>query len=353
MATLKDIAKKASVSQATVSRVLNRDDTISVSEETKANIFKVAEELGYRTIVQRYGEIPETKKTLHMGVAQMLEPQEQLEDIYYLMMNNILEEECFREQCTLSTLLRNRDGVFEKTNKEDLDGIYAIGRFTKEETRNLRTYTKNIVFIDSSPDELMYYSIVPNYHQAVRITLRYLLEKGHRKIAYIGGTNTFGDTKQMQMDDRFYYYKTTLLNKGLYSDSLIIDCEMKPKDGYIKMKEYLSRCSVLPTAAFIASDVVAAGALRALKEYNISIPGDISIITFNNTTLSEFANPPLTSIAVHMRESVKEAIRCMDRQRSGSGMPVKIVVPCRLVERESVKSLPETGADYNSSAKAE
>jgi len=336
MATLKDIAERANVSQATVSRVLNRDDTISVSDITKANIFKIAKELGYKTIVQRYGEEVEEKEMLHMGVAQMFEPQEQLEDVYYLMMKNILEEECFREQWTLNPLLRNKKGIFEKTNKEDLDGIYAIGRFTKEEIQNLREYSDHLVFIDSSPDELTYYSIVPNYHQAIRISLKYLLEKGHKRIAYVGSTHTLGDTKQMQMDDRFYYYKTTLINKNLYQEDLVIDCRMKPKDGYEKMKQYIEQHPQLPTAAFIASDAVAAGVLKALQEQKIQIPKDISIITFNNTSLTEFSNPPLTSIAVHMRESVREAILCMKRQRSGSYLPLKIVVPCKLIQRESV-----------------
>lgn len=336
MATLKDIANKANVSQATVSRVLNHDNTISVSDNTKANIFKIADEMGYKTIVQRYGEETWEKETLHMGVAQMLEPYEQLEDIYYLMLKNILEEECFRRQWTLSPLLRNTEGIFEKTNKEKLDGIFAIGRFTKEEINNLRQYTEHLVFIDSSPDEVKYYSIVPNYHQALRITFQYLFGKGHKKIAYIGGTHTFGDTKQIQMDARFYYYRTTLVNKGLYSEDFIVDCEMNSRDSYIQMVKYLGKCKELPTAAFIASDAVAGGVLKALQERGIKVPGDISIITFNNTSFSEFANPPLTSVAVHMRESVCEAVLCMKRQRGGPHMPVKIVVPCSLVKRESV-----------------
>lgn len=339
MATLKDIAIKANVSQATVSRVLNHDNTISVSNDTKNNIFKIADELGYKTIVQRYGEEPVEKKALHMGVAQMFEPQELLEDIYYLMMKNILEEECFREHCTLSPLLRNSKGIFEKTNKDDLDGIYAIGRFTKEEIQNLRQYTEHIVFIDSSPDESKYYSIVPNYHQAIRITLQYLLGKGHKKIAYIGSIYTFGNTKQMQMDDRFYYFRTHLMNRGLYYEDLVINCLMNSKDGYDKMKQYLAGTHHLPTAAFIASDTVATGVIKALQEQQIRIPEDLSIITFNNTRLSEFSTPPLTSIAVHMRESIKEAVLCMDRQLKGTYMPVKIVIPCNLVQRESVTQI--------------
>ncbi len=339
MATLKDIAALANVSLATVSRVLNHDDTISVSDNTRTNIFKIANELGYKTVVQRYGTMPEAKETLHMGVAQMFEHQELLDDIYYMMMKYILEEECFKRQTVLSPLLRNEQGMFEKTAPEDLDGIYAIGRFTEKEVQSLQQYTENIVFIDSSPDELKYYSIVPNYHQALRLALQYLRGKGHREIAYIGGTHSFGDTKQMQMDDRYYYYRTHLMNRNLFCEDFVVDCQMNPKDGYDKMNRYLEQQNHLPTAAFIASDAVAPGVLKALQEHQVHIPGDISIITFNNTSLSEFATPPLTSIAVPMRESVREAILCMDRQRKGGSIPIKIVIPCNLVQRESVAAI--------------
>ncbi|MDE7243485.1 MAG: LacI family DNA-binding transcriptional regulator, partial [Oscillospiraceae bacterium] len=75
MATLKDIAAQANVSLATVSRVLNHDDTISVSDNTKSNIFRIADELGYKTVVQRYGTEVAVKNTrkevLHVGVVQM------------------------------------------------------------------------------------------------------------------------------------------------------------------------------------------------------------------------------------------------------------------------------------------
>ncbi|MDE7418466.1 MAG: LacI family DNA-binding transcriptional regulator [Lachnospiraceae bacterium] len=343
MATLKDIAAQANVSLATVSRVLNHDDTISVSDNTRSNIFRIADELGYKTVVQRYGtglaEKDTPKEALHMGVVQMFEHQELLDDIYYMMMKYVLEEECFKRQSVLSPLLRNAKGMFEKTAGEELDGIYAIGRFTEEEIQSLRQYTENIVFIDSSPDELKYYSIVPNYHQALRLALQYLLGKGHREIAYIGGTHSFGDTKQMQMDDRYYYYRTHLINRNLFYEDFVIDCQMNPKDGYDKMKLYLDRQGHLPTAAFIASDAVAPGVLKALQEHQIRVPEDMSIVTFNNTSLSEFATPPLTSIAVPLRESVREAILCMDRQRKGSTMPVKIVIPCNLVQRESVAAI--------------
>ena len=142
MATLKDIAKKTKVSQSTVSRVLNRDSSLSVSDETRERIFKAASELGYKTVGQRYGDDAFSNKRI--GIAQMFELKELLEDIYYLIMKNILEEECFSKQINTVTLFRNGDRKFIKNDDEKLDGIIAIGRFTPEEIEGFKDW----MFID-------------------------------------------------------------------------------------------------------------------------------------------------------------------------------------------------------------
>ncbi len=338
MATLKDIAAHVGVSQATVSRVLNGDATISVAEETREKIYQTAVQLGYKTIRQRYYNQSE-KKILKIGIAQMFEAEELKEDIYYSMMKNILEEECFENQWQTITLFRNHERVFKMNTDEELDGIFAIGRFTEKEIQNFREYTDNIVFIDSSPNELKYFSIVPNYHLAVRLALNYFREKGHKKIAYVGGVYSFGNTKEVIMDDRFYYYRVSMLNAQNFDENLVIDCNhMKPQEGYESIIQYLNTHKDIPTAMFIASDAVAPGVIRALNEKGIRIPEDISIITFNNTSLSAFSTPPLSSIEVFMRENVKAALLSMELTREGGHCPKKIVVPCNLVERDSVKN---------------
>jgi len=332
------------VSQATVSRVLNKDATLSVSAETREKILRTAAELGYRTVSQRYTE-EETGEAAQpqvcIGIAQMFELKEQMEDIYYLVMKNILEEECFACRWGTVTMFRNEERRFVKNDDRKLDGIIAIGRFTGEEIESFHAYTDNVVFIDSSPDELKYYSIVPNYHMAVRRALACFREKGHDRIAYLGSTHTFGDRKELMEDARYYYYKTALVNNGTFESSLVIDCEMNARSGYEKMKAFLQGNDRLPSALFVASDVVAPGLINALQEAGLRIPEDISVITFNNTSLSEFANPPLASIEVFMRENAKAALLCMRLLWEGAQCPKKIVIPCDLVMRGSVRDRNE------------
>lgn len=337
MATLKDIAKKTKVSQSTVSRVLNRDSSLSVSDETREKIFKVASELGYKTVGQRYND--EVFANKRIGIAQMFEFKEQFEDIYYLLMKNILEEECFSRHINTVTLFRNNERKFIKNDDEKLDGIIAVGRFTTDEIESLKKYTNNIVFIDFSPDEQKYHSIIPNYHLAVRIAINEFINKGHSDIAFMGSCYTFGDTKEITLDPRFYYYKNSMIDRKIFNEKYVIDCEMNSQSGYEKMKEYIKTGQKMPTAIFITSDTIAPGVLKALQEENISVPQDISIITFNNTSLSEFSNPPLTSIEVYMRENVKASLLCFDQLWSGESHTKKIVISCELIDRGSVKNI--------------
>lgn len=336
MATLKDIADSVGVSQATVSRVLNRDLTLNVTNETKEKIFKAAEKLGYKPTVRKAAKKSKAASSIRIGIAQMFEVEEQLEDIYYFIMKNDLEEECFKNNISCVTMYRNGEKKFVTNENTSLDAIVAIGRFTPEEINSFYDYTENIVFLDSSPDELKYYSIIPNYHLGVRRALDCLINARHKKIAYAGSVYTFGNTKQPELDPRFYYYKAIMSEHGFFDESLVIDCEMKAQSGFEKMAQYLSAGKEIPTAIYIASDTVAPGILNALHKFSLKVPDDISIITFNNTSLSEFATPPLSSTEVFIRENVKSAVLCVKLLMSDDTSPKKIVVPCELIERGSV-----------------
>ena len=347
MATLKEIAGIAGVSQATVSRVLNQDPSLSVTEETRNRVLQTARELGYQTVQQRYqtlrapeggdGQKQQGVSERRIGVAQMFEMQQLLEDIYYMILKNMLDEICFEKKWTTVMLFRNDQGHFVKNDDLPLDGIVAIGRFTQGEIEDFHRYTGNIVFLDSSPDEEKYCSIVPNYQLAVRQVLDCFWRNGYERIAYLGSVYTFGATKQLSVDQRFYYYKNSLLARECYDADLVIDCEMNSAGSYAAMKTFLESGKRPPDAIFAASDVVAPGLLKVLREYGIQVPRDMGIITFNNTSLSQLAEPPLTSVEVFLRENADAAVLCMELLWQEKIHPKQIIISCKLEERDSVR----------------
>jgi len=341
MATLKDVAQRAEVSQATVSRILNRDATLSVTEETRKRVFEAAAALNYQKT-----RLPEEKKNrsaeggrkIRIGVAQMFEARELQEDVYYLALKSVLDEECFAHQWTTVPLFRSGEERFVKRDELPLDGIFGIGRFTPQEIASFHTYTDNIVFLDSDPDPMRYYSIQPNYHMAVQLALGHLRERGHTRVAFVGSVNTFGHRKELTMDPRFYYYRAGQFNRDCYDQSLVLDCPMNARGGYQAVSEYLKTHGGVPEAMFVSSDTIVPGLMKALRECRVRVPEDVSIVTFNNTILSEFSDPPLTSIEVYMGENARAAVYCMELLWRGDVLGKRIVVPCGLVERDSVRS---------------
>ena len=147
---------------------------------------------------------------------------------------------------------------------------------------------------------------------------------------------TFGATKNLTVDPRFYYYKNSLLERSLFDPDLVIDCEMNSASSYTAMNEYLRQGKPVPEAIFAASDVVAPGLLKALREHGISIPEQVGVITFNNTSLSQFSEPPLSSVDVFLRENAEAAVFCMELLWQKKTHPKQIIISCRLEERGSV-----------------
>ena len=340
MATLKDIALKAGVSQSTVSRILNNDQTLNVTDETRKKVLEVAQKLNYRSLSQRYNREnsqSEERKNVCIGVAQMLQMEELQEDIYYLLIKNILDSECFEKGWTTVPLYRNEKGHFGAGRDIELNGIIAIGRFTKEEVKDFHYYTKNIVFIDSAPNEMMYYSILPNYHMAVRNALDYFVEMGHKKIAYVGAVNTYNYQKKLTRDARFYYYRNSEIIRETFDNDCVIDSEMNPRSAYKSMTKYLEIHGKPPEAMLLSSDVIVPGVIKALTEHEFVVPRDTSIIVFNNTSISGNCNPPLDAIETYIQETVKAAILCIEQLWVGQNIPKKVVIPCSLVKRGSVK----------------
>lgn len=349
MATLKDIAHIAQVSQATVSRVLNQDPSLNVTDETRRKIWEAAEELGYQTVRQRYYSIQngdreanvetQGKVERRIGIAQMFEKQQLLEDIYYLRLKNVLDEVCFERKWATVTLFRDCQGHFTKNDDLPLDGIVAIGRFTQDEITDFHRFTENIVFLDSSPDEERYCSIVPNYHLAIRQALNCFWQHGYRHVAYLGSVYTYGDMKQLAMDPRFYYYKNSLLERGLFDPNIVIDCEMNSTSSYEVMRKYMESGKELPDAIFAASDAVAPGLMKVLHEHGIQVPEQMGIITFNNTNFSQFSEPPLSSIEVYMHENAEATAFCMELLWRKLTHPKKIIISCSLEVRDSVRQV--------------
>lgn len=333
MTTIKEIAKTAGVSPATVSRVLNQDSSLNVSEDTRKKIQEVAEELGYKTLRQRTKNIFNRVK---IGVIHWYSQNEELGDPYYLLIAMGIEKECFSKNIEMVTVFKNGDRYIT-SELHNLDGVVAIGKFSKEDVEEFSAYSKNIVFVDFSPDDKKHDAVVVDFRMALQEVMEYLYSRGHQRIGYIGGIEYVGKHRELIEDERLTTYQEFMRKHDKYDESLVHLGRFTSEDGHNLMKAAIEAGS-LPTAFFIASDSMAIGAIQALYEANIHVPSDISIISFNDIPTSRFLVPSLSTVKVYTEFMGATAVQLLlERINEGREIPKKVIIPSELVIRESCK----------------
>lgn len=329
MATIKEIADKAGVSIATVSRVLNQDETLNALEETKQRVFEVAKELDYELKAQK-----KRKKKLRIGVFYSYSPQEELDDPYYLCIRLAIERE-LEDMGYKKQIVACSDSL---ESIASVDGVICTGTFSESMVETMRTWNKPIVFIDGSPDPKEFDSIVVDYKVAVLDALDHLISKGHTKIGYIGCIEKDLDGTIIE-DQRTNIYTEYMKKKNLYKPEYVKIGEFYPKYGYQLLKELYEEGN-MPTAMFAITDSIAVGCYRAAYELGLRIPDDLSIVGFNDIPTAKYMTPPLTTIRLYMDFIGEQAVRMIsERLTSERELSMKIVVPTKLKERSSVAEI--------------
>lgn len=348
MSTLKELSEKTGYSSATISRILNGDPTLSVTEETRRIVLEEAGRMNYIATRSKRGRT--LKKTFRVAVAEERTPVEQLDDPYYLYLSNYIRQGCQDKNYTYIPLERRGD-TFSSRGADNLNGVVAIGMFTPAQVDQLSTLSSNVVFVDTSPMESLFDSVVPGYELGIALAVEHLLELKHRRIGFIGPEFTHNSRRQMVPEVRRQTYVQIMKTQNIFDPKLLVECStnrlMEVEPAKEAMRDFLKSGIPLPTALICVNEECAIGAAAVLKENGISIPADISIISFNDTPRSALVDPPLTSISAHVEEMSRVALRLLaERARIGDSEPVrtrplKVIVPPSLVIRESTCAAKE------------
>lgn len=338
MATLKELSERTGYSITTISRVLNGDVTLSVPEEVRRKILEEAGKTNYHETRSRKGRTP--KSHLRVGLAETLTPAQQLNDPYYLYLSNYIKQGCIDKRYTCIHLESRGEGYI-LPRSEKLDGIIAIGLFTNTQIDSLSNLSKNIVFVDSSPFESRFDSVVLGYELGLSLALDHLMELGHTRIGYVGQLYKYSDRRQDELEIRRKLFNRLMMERNLYDPELIINCNMDIESAIEAWKEHLKLGKPLPSAVFCANEENAVGTLRQLQQEGYSIPKDISVVSFNDTPRSALISPSLTSVSVNTSEMANTALRMLAERARISGrepirtLPLKVIVPPAIVIRES------------------
>lgn len=330
MANLKDIAEKAGVSIATVSRVLNDDKTLYVGVEKKELILKVADELDYQTPRNRNKRNKKYKKNILVVCRYSLESE--VEDPFFLSMRVNVEKFLSQDFETVTTI--NTFDEAKKVLKHNIDGIIVIGKLLSDQIDYLYDFTEKIVFIDSIPEKRIGDSVFIDYEYAVKTALKYFVDtKKYSNIGFIGGEIKYGGTTMIGVNRR-NTFELFMKERKIFNENNIYIGQFNSTSGYELMNAAIKKGN-LPDAFFVSSDSLAIGVLKALHESGYKVPEDVSVIGFNDISTAKFTFPALSTVRVHIEFMAKTAVELLVEQFKGRKIYKFVAIPTELVLRES------------------
>lgn len=327
MATLKDIAKLAGVSSASVSRILNGDPTLNVPMETRQRVFDAAKELGYQKKKRKFDD-----HMMTIGIIQWFSPIQETEDPYYLSIRQGVEEFCFQHKIAIKRAFRT--DVDYLVSLEGIDGLVCIGKYSQEDMETFRQLCPNLIYLDMNIDPIHECCIVLDFKNAMKSVIDYLYQLNHHSLGYLGGKEYTGSV--LYPDVRKKYFMRFCEEKNIQYQDYMMEDAFSTESGFMMMNE-LIRQKKIPSAIFAASDPIGIGALRALNQNGIRVPQDIAVIGFDNINTANYTTPPLTTIFAPTFDMGYMGARMIyDAFRRNENIsPIRIQMPCFLIERES------------------
>jgi len=328
--TVKDIAEKTGLHYSTVSRALR--DYSDINEKTKRKVLMAARELNYTPNTIAQGLKSRTTKQVGIIIPEIdnnffSRAVSQIEKVIYdhgfvpiVLQTNESPE---REVLNIDSMLSNR-----------IAGLIISVSENTEETDHLLKLTKNnipLVLLDRVIKTEAANKVISNEKQGAKEGVEYLISKGHKRIAHFAGPEHSKISRQ-KMEG---YIEALKENSRRIEDDLIIFGDLKEESGYQAMDELLNK-DIIPDAIFTVNDLVANGAIKRIREEELSIPQDIAILGFSNNDISQYFDPPLTTIEKFPGKMGKVAAEILVNQIGQEEISTKTeVLPTKLIIRKS------------------
>lgn len=254
----------------------------------RERLFATAEKIGYKKKVI-YPKIE------NVALLYFTDNEDELEDVFY----RGVREEVIKQAKKMNIRLQiydRRDGM--SVIPRDLNAFIAVGWLTRKEINQLYKICPRGVFIGTSPDEKLFDAVRPNMDSFVTQMVDYFVEKGHKKIGFIGGSDRNIDTGKPSMDIREWSFRQSVAYYHCLEEEYILISEKFTVDEGYRMGKELLKKSSLPTALCIASDTLAVGVLQALNEKGIQVPEQMALFSINDVNIAKYLSPPLTTIHI-------------------------------------------------------
>ncbi len=330
MASIRDVAKKAGVSITTVSRALNNYD--DVSQETKKRILEISRELHYSPNASARNLASKQSRIIGFLFSDVKETDMNGNIIFRLLKG--AQSACDEQDYDLEILFTNMEKQKKKTledlcRERNLGGIVLYGfKSTDTYNRELADLTIPCVGIDMEKAPV---TVCTNNDQAVEEIIRVFAEKGKRRIGMINGS----------VDADISHVRETAYIRAMHSLGLDILLKSIRYADYFEQRAYEETFKLLEDrpeleGIFAASDQMALGVIRALKEMGKRIPEDIAVAGIDGIQIGEYITPPLTTVVQDFKEMGRRAVSLLGRMQRGEAVNYIEYVGHTLAERKSV-----------------
>lgn len=328
--TMKDIALLLDVSTVTVSKALSDKD--GVSKELKDRIRKTADEMGYRYntaarmikdgISYNIGIIV-SERFIHEGAfySKMYQSAiKKLSDVSYYGLLEIITDEN-EENCVVPNIIQN--------NK--VDGVIILGQMGYKYVKMIEKYDLPFIFLDFYNEDYTVDSIIGDSIYGTYVLTNYLIEKGHRKIGFVGSV-----LQTSSILDRYVgYYKAIIQNQLTFEKECVIEDRDK-KGNFIKFV----LPERMPTAFVCNCDEVGYWFVKRLKKEGYRVPEDISVVGFDNYIYATLTSPQLTTFESNIDNMAENAVEAIIKKvRDRNYVLGRKVISGKLVVRDSVRDI--------------
>ncbi len=333
--TIKDVAKKAGLSQSTVSRALNKSGY--VSDETRQRVNAAVNELGYhpnwiaRSLKGKSSQligliVPEVSSLYDNSIIQAV--SDMLHDNDYGMMLCINNEDAAVDLEYLKIL-----------QEKHVDGIIYVHPLGGNNSTFVRQLAREIPIIELNrqrEDDLLDVVLADNVQGAYQIT-KYLIELGHKRIGLV-----LGESELTTGKNRLTGYRLALSDAGIAIDQNLIQIgSFSTEHGECGARNLL-QLDPPPTAILAGSNRILMGMLGVFNQENINVPDDISVAAFNDSEWLRFWNPPITTVDIAIEEMAELAVDLLMRRISSpkkTYKPRTYLLSSSLIIRGSCKEL--------------
>lgn len=328
-----DIAEKLSVSTVTVSKALSGQK--GVSEEMREKIQKLAEEMGYKAPASLKEKKP--KRGYSIGILISGRYLANYDAFYWKMYQEVageaIKKECFTLFEILSEEMEESQSMSRLLEEKKVDGLIVIGKPGHHYAEYLRKHTsKPLVFLDFYEPDASVDCFISDGFYGTYILTNYLIERGHREIAYVG---TLFATESIT--DRYMGYYKSLLEHGI---------EIKPeyliKDRDLvhgRQEDYMGSAfpEKIPTAYVCNCDYIASLVIKVLKARGLRVPEDVSVVGYDNYLYPGLCDVEITTYDVDIRAMARGAIETLLKKLDGENYKKGIhIVEGHMIEKKSV-----------------